>query len=138
MSAAEFWKYLHDGGIEAIRGSVPGDVVVDISIMYLREQFPGSGDSFTITLFGCSRFEYQAHGQPPCLDLAAIAAASPEIYGLKTADPIEVNCVMGTLRLAYDSASIVLDSGEEIATAQLANACRTYWEEWSKRHQTEA
>lgn len=38
------WNALHDGGIERIVGSVPGDLRVFVAIEYLRERFADEGD----------------------------------------------------------------------------------------------
>jgi len=40
---------------------------------------------------------------------------------------------MGVLRLAYESASLSLDSGEAITVEQLAEASKGYWDDWSAR-----
>jgi hypothetical protein len=52
----KFWEFMHDGGIENITGQVPGKVSVEISIPYLRQQFPGVGVGFRIDLSDCEQF----------------------------------------------------------------------------------
>lgn len=133
MSIGEVWKFMHDGGIERIDGCVPGDVTVFVSIRYLRQRFPGAGTGFLITLTNCTRFEYAPYDEPPCRDLAAIIRLEPEILSLASDDPVVVNCAMGTLNLTYDSASVALDTGAPISTAQLSEASSSYWDEWSRR-----
>jgi len=138
MSDSEFWKYLHDGSIERIDGAVPGTVEVVVSIPYLRERFAGEGAGFRITLFDCTRFEYEAYGEPVCRDLADIARRDLELLSLGSCLPIVVNCVMGRLSLEYSASSLALDTGEPISASQLAKASAGYWEEWSKPSRSEA
>jgi hypothetical protein len=131
---AEFWGLLHDGGIEAISGAVPGVISVEISIRYLREQFPGEGVGFRIELIDCWRFEYQEYDSTPITDIEAIVALEPEIFGFgKGAHTVVVNCVMGTLTMSYGTASIYLDSGEEVSFDELAAASKAYWDAWAAR-----
>jgi len=126
---AELWGLLHDGAIEAIRGAVPGVISVDISIRYLRQQFPGEGVGLRIELIDCWRFEYQEYGSTPITDIARILALAPEIFGYGTGPhPVVVNCVMGTLTMSYGSALVYLDSGEEVSFDELATASRMYWD----------
>lgn len=131
---AEFWGHLHDGGIEAITGAVPGVISVEISIQYLREQFPGKGVGFRIELANCCRFEYQEYDSVPITDIEAIVALEPEIFGFREGpQPVVVNCIMGTLTMSYEAASIYLDSGEEVSFDELAAASRAYWDAFAAR-----
>ncbi len=134
MSSSEVWKYLHDGGIENIEGSVPGDVSVHVSIRYIRKRFPGDGTGFIIRLSNCTRFEFEPYDEPACTELAEIVRLDPEILSLQSADPVVVNCVMGTLNLAYTHATVTLDSGVPVSLEELDAATKTYWEEWSQRN----
>jgi hypothetical protein len=131
---AEFWGLLHDGGIEAVSGTVPGVISVEISIRYLRQQFPGEGVGLRIELIDCWRFEYQEYDSTPITDIARIVALGPEIFGFGTGpQPVVVNCVMGTLTMSYGTASIYLDSGEEVSFDELAAASRAYWDAFAVR-----
>lgn len=85
-----FWGLLHDGGIDAICGEIPGAVSIEVSIRYLRQQFPGKGTGFRIDLVNCSQ-----------------------------------------LAIAYESASVYLDTGEEISPNELFAASKAYWDAWS-------
>lgn len=134
MGISEVWKYLHDGSIESIEGSVPGDVVVHVSIRYIRQRFPGDGAGFIIRLSNCTRFEFEPYGEPACNELAEIVRLDPEILSLQSADPVVVNCVMGTLNLAYAHATVTLDSGIPVSLEELDAASAGYWDEWSQRN----
>ena len=133
MGISEIWKYLHDGGIERIDGLVPGDIDVIVSIRYIRQRFPGDGTRFVVTLANCTRFEYEPYDEPACSDLSEIVRRDLEILSLESAEPIVVNCVMGTLNLAYAGISVALDSGAPVSVAELAAASYSYWNEWSQR-----
>jgi hypothetical protein len=134
MSISEVWKYLHDGSIESIEGSVPGDVTVHVSIRYIRQRFPGDGTGFIIVLSNCTRFEFEPYDEPACNELAEIVRLDPEIVSLQSADPVVVNCVMGTLNLAYTHVTVTLDSGVPVSLEALHAASAGYWEEWSQRN----
>jgi hypothetical protein len=134
MSNSEVWKYLHDGSIDGIDGSVPGDVAVHVSIPYLRKAFAPSGQGFVILLKDCSLLELQDEGEPACSDLQEIARRSPEILSIVSEDPLAIYCTMGTLSLAYGSDSLALDTGEAISVQDLDHASSSYWDSWSKSH----
>ena len=128
---AEFWGILHDGGINHIDGVVPGTVAIDISILYLRQQFPGEGSGFKVILENCTRFECAEYDSSPVYDFATIVALDPEILELEqAADPTVVNCTMGTLTLSYASAAVYLDSGTPVSFDELAAASTAYWNAW--------
>ncbi|TDK63724.1 hypothetical protein [Sapientia aquatica] len=131
---AEFWGILHDGGIESISGDVPGTVSINVSIRYLRQYFPGDGIGFRIELGNCTRFEYQEYDAAPIKDFAAIVAMDPEILSLNSGHvSVVVNCVMGSLTMAYEEASVFLDSGAPVTFDELCAASKAYWDEWRAR-----
>ena len=133
MNNADVWKYLHDGRIANVTGSVPGDVRVEVSIRYLRQRFPGSGTGFVLGLSNCTLLRYEPYEGAPVRSLGEIARREIEILSLESSEPIVVNCVMGTLHLAYTSSTLALDSGEPVSVKELSDASAGYWDEWSKR-----
>ncbi|WP_156398097.1 MULTISPECIES: hypothetical protein [unclassified Duganella] len=135
MKNESFWGLLHDGGIDAINGEVPGAVSVEVSIRYLRQQFPGEGTGFRINLVNCREFAYCEYDSAPVTDFGAIAGLDPEIVSVENdSDRVVVNCVMGCLTISYDAASIHLDTGEEVTLDELSAASRAYWDSWATRH----
>jgi hypothetical protein len=125
----QLWVRLHDGGLEAIRGSVPGDLELHISIRYLRSRFPGDGTVFFVTLHGCTKFSYQPYDEPEVADLADVEALDLEILGAEAGDPLPILCTTGTLLVKYSSASLHLDTGGEVSLAALEAASESYWRE---------
>jgi hypothetical protein len=130
---SSLWNLLHDGSIERIDGSVPGDVSLLVSIGYLRNRFPGEGIGFVVLLSGCTHFTFQPYDEPVVSNLAAISALEPEILSAEAGDPLEVSCVMGTLSVSYQSTALFLDSGASVALSELDAASEAYWREWSER-----
>lgn len=130
---SSLWNLLHDGSIERIDGSVPGDVSLLVSIDYLRKRFLGEGTGFVVLLSDCTHFTFQPYGEPVLSDLAAISALEPEILSSEASDPLEICCVMGTLSVRYQSSTLFLDSGTSISLPELYAASEAYWREWSER-----
>lgn len=131
----EFWGLLHDGVIDAIAGEVPGTVSLEVSIRYLRQQFAGTGTGFRIVLANCSEMTYCKYDSAPVREFDAIVALGPEIGTADNdASRVTVNCVMGTLTLAYEAASIFLDTGEKVSPNELAAASKTYWNTWANKN----
>lgn len=128
------WNLLHDGGIDRIEGTLPGDLRLEVSVLYLRQMFPGEGEGFTVQLSNCSCIEYAPWDMPATDDLRAIEAVSPEVLSAKPGDPIEVCCAGGMLRLRYETASVQLDSGESIDIDTLQDAAHRYWTALEARH----
>ncbi|MYM71322.1 hypothetical protein GTP56_03820 [Duganella sp. FT134W] len=128
----EFWGLLHDGGIESIAGKIPGTVSLEVSIRYLRQQFPGAGTGFKVVLSDCDQFVYQEYDSSPVEDFDEIVGLEPEIVGVeKGTYPVVVNCVMGSLKVSYRAASIYLDSGDPVSLDEIAAASKAYWDAWA-------
>lgn len=128
----EFWELLHDGGIESIAGKIPGTVLLDVSIRYLRQQFPDEGTGFKVVLSDCDQLVYQKYDSPPVEDFDEIVGLEPEIVGVeKGTHPVVVICVMGSLKVSYAAASIYLDSGKPVSFDELAAASKAYWDAWA-------
>ena len=134
MNHFAIWNCFHDGVIERITGRVPGDITFYVDIAYLRNRFAGSGGSFRVTLSECTRFEYEAYDEKSINDLAEIERLEPMVLSVETEEPLVINCVMGTLRLAYGSALIATDSGQSVSAEELKEASCGYWAEWSAKH----
>ena len=116
---SSLWNLFHDGSIEHIEGTVPGNASLLVSIQYLRDRFPSAGTGFVVSLFDCNLFTFQPYDEPEISDLAKIAALEPEILSAEPSDPLEICCTLGTLLLRYKSAALALDSGEPVSLAEL-------------------
>lgn len=129
------WNVLHDGSIIAIHSALPSSVRLDVSIDYLRERFPDSGESIQVTLTNCTRFAYQDYeSQGFNTDLSAIAAIKPEILSAEMSGATSnICCVGGTLEVCATDGSIALDSGRSITLQELLDVSEAYWTEWSER-----
>jgi len=133
VNGVAVWLSFHDGTIERIVGEVPGDVTLDVCVDYLRNRFPGAGTGFRVTLSDCALFEYEPYDEPAIHEFAEISKRVPMVMAVECESPIVINCVMGTLRLAYGSMSISTDSGQFISAEELNQASIDYWSEWSAR-----
>ena len=132
MKMEYFWGLLHDGGIASIAGKVPGTVSIEVSIRYLRQQFPGEGTGFKVVLSYCDQLVYQEYESSPVEDFDEIVRLEPEILGVEEGDhPVVINCVMGSLKVSYGAVSIYLDSGDAVSVDELAAASKTYWDAWA-------
>jgi hypothetical protein len=132
MKMEEFWALLHDGEIKSIIGRIPGTVSLEVSIRYLRQQFPGEGTGFKVVLSDCDQLVYQEYDSSPVEDFDEMVRLEPEIVGVeKGIYPVVVNCVMGSLNVSYGAASIYLDSGDAVSFNELAAASKAYWDAWA-------
>jgi len=129
------WNVLHDGGIIAIQGAVPGTVRLDVAVAYLRERFSDPGDTIQVTLTGCTRFAYREFEIGEfTTDLSAIAAMEPELLSAKMLGNLcEVVCVAGVLEVIAVEGSLALDSGRSITLQELIDVSKAYWTEFSQR-----
>ena len=134
MSPSEFWNSFHDGTILNISGQVPGQVVLDVSIGYLRTRFPGVGSSFRVTLSDCTKFVYAPYDEGLVDDLSEIAKLEPMVLSVDSKEPLKVDCVMGTLFMEYRAFTIVTDANQAISGGELKQASVEFWREWSAKH----
>lgn len=131
----DIWNIFHDGVISNLKGSIPGNVNILVEIEYLRNMFPGSGSGsgFNVHLSGCTQCEFEEYDQAPISDFAGIVKIEPVILSAEDSVlPMIINCTMGVLRLAYQSATVTLDSGEPVSNHELSEACARYWHEWEQ------
>jgi hypothetical protein len=129
---ADVWGYFHDGTIERIEELGPGELILSLSALYLREMFPGTGSSFILSLSKCNLFQYQAYEQPPTQDIGEIEEQQLELLYIVSTDPLVLGCSTGTLTISYQQLSLTLDTGEPIDLEQLQEASKKYWEQWQK------
>ena len=128
------WNTLHDGSIESVGGSIPGDVGVCVRIPYLCEKLPTAAGHVIVRLGDCREFRYRPFGQDPVSDLSAIAVAGIQILSAEqVGGAVSVECVGGVLTLVYDRATIALAEGRVISQAELEAAAERYWREGEEK-----
>lgn len=132
------WGVFHDGTIERIEGAVPGSVLLSLEIPYLRAMFPGEGTSFHIRLDACTKLTYNEYDAPSTSDLNRVKQREPEILYVKSEQPLVLDCVMGTLELAYATMSVALENGTRVSEQALVEACESYWKRWQESAAREA
>lgn len=124
----DFWRFFHDGVIDRISGSVPGNVVVEIEIEYLRQMFEGDGNSFNVNLTVCTKIEYSVYDGAPISDMQEIVSNEPEILYVNETEPeVILDCAIGRLVLNYADARVSLDSGQQVTYEELEQATKKYW-----------
>ena len=130
----EVWNIFHDGSIVEIKGSLP-DVSIRIEISYLRNMFPGKGDSIWVHLIGCSTFEYLIwEEERKTSSLDEIQSFEPEILSVKEhGEMAHIICVEGELDLIYKRILFSLDTDTSVTIAELDKACNKYWDEWGNQ-----
>ena len=134
------WNVLHDGEVERIVGSVPGDVRVHVGIEYLRERFSDDGDQIVVCLSGCTKFSHRLYDAENAVkDFTSIANESGTILSAEMHDSVcRVFTDLGVLEMQCRGGSVSLDSGRAISLNELLSVAETYWDEWesnSKREQ---
>jgi hypothetical protein len=128
------WGVFHDGTIETIEGSVPGDVSLTVEIAYLRSMFEGDGTTFIIQLQGCTQLRWTEFNEEPTADILMIQEQEPEILYIISEHPLVLDCTMGTLELEYEAMSVALDSERRVNYDELISACELYWKRWDEHH----
>lgn len=127
------WNTLHDGSIESVGGSAPGDVHIRVVIAYLCGKLPTSATHIVVHLRGCRQFEYRPFDGDAVTDLFAIASADIEVLSAEeVGGVVSVACVDGFLQLAYDQVDVTLADGQKISQAELEAAADRYWTEWEE------
>jgi hypothetical protein len=135
MGSVAALKYFHDGSIERVLGNVPGDVKLQVSIDYLREQFEGAPGSFTLLLQDCKRLQFEPFDQPATSHFDGLDI---EILSVSSESPLEVMCTHGKLLVECSGLRVFLENGREVSLSDLASASDGYWDAWSRRSRGEA
>ena len=119
----DFWNIIHDGGIDAISGSIPGDIILTVGIEYLCEQLPTNSKTLQAKLVGCTIFSYTPFWKTSITELHAIAACDLEVLSAVTReDRIAVCCRDGMLELAYQAIEVCLVEGIAVTQSELEAA----------------
>jgi hypothetical protein len=133
----EVWNIFHDGIIVEAKGVMP-NLSLRIEIQYLRDRFPGVGDSFWAHIQGCTHIEYLnwENDQKQRL-LKTIVEQEPEILEVSQIDNMaHIVCANGELDLVYEAISFEIDSGAPVSIEALDKGCNAYWDDWEKRGKT--
>src|SRR5262249_402687 len=124
----EILDVFHDGSIVEIRGTLP-TIMLSIEIPYLRNMFPGEGNSFWVKIFGCESIEfYNWEEGTRTKDLNSIQSEEPEILSVEQKGDIEqITCTKGEVEILYREMDFQLDSGDGVSFKELADGCSRYW-----------
>jgi len=108
-------------------------VTLHVSIEYLRERFPESGDYFVVTLINCRSIEYRDYDTNiPVRDLSVISKICPGILSAElNGSTCRVFGDIGILDIDADTALITLDSGVEISLQDIQKEATAYWNAFS-------
>ena len=129
---AEIWNVLHDGGIAAINGVIPGDVAIRVSIPYLRKMFSADGEDIIVRLANCAKFTMKIWEEDFTTDdLERIVGTDTEILSTESEDvPVHIFTTLGELDIDFEAFSLSLDNGRQITFEELCDACENYWNRW--------
>ncbi len=129
---AELWNVLHDGTIDAIQGSVPGDIEIQVDILYLRKMFSDDGESIVVRLTNCTKLSMKIWEDDVITDdPERIASTETEILSTESDGvPVHIVTTLGELDLEFDDFSLWLDNGRQITFLELCDACENYWNRW--------
>jgi hypothetical protein len=117
------WQLFEDATIVRLERDLGDTVRVWIDAPRLRSKFGDGGTLFVVRLTRCEHFRYTPLDEPPLDDLAAIAASEPTILAAEpTSDGVAIRGSAGTLTARYESFAIELDTGRELAVAELLRA----------------
>lgn len=126
----EVWNIFHDGSIVEVKGDLP-DISLRIEIPYLRNMFPGEGDSFWAHIKGCYHLKYlnwdddKREASPN-----KIFEQEPEILSVKQIEGVaHITCVSGELDMAYETISFSIDTGVAVTIDELDKQCNSYWDD---------
>ena len=126
---AEIWNVLHDGGVAAIDGVVPGDVTIRVNIPYLRQMFSDSGEDIIVHLCNCASLTMKIWDEGITTDdPKRIVSTDTEILSTESNDvPVHIITTLGELNIAFEGFSLSLDDGRQISFEELCAACENYW-----------
>jgi len=129
---AEIWNVLHDGGIAAINGVIPGDVEIRVSIPYWRKMFSADGDDIIVRLANCAKLTMKIWEKDFTTDdIERIVGTDTEILSTESEDvPVHIITTFGELDIDFEAFSLSLDNGRPITFEELCDACENYWNRW--------
>lgn len=129
---AEIWNVLHDGGVADVDGELPGDVIIRVSIPYLRQMFSDDGEDILVHLYSCTSLSMKIWDEGTTTDDSKrIASTNTQILSTESEDvPVHIITTLGELDIAFEDFSLSLDNGSQITFKELCDACDNYWNRW--------
>ena len=129
---AEIWNVLHDGGLAAIEGGIPGDVSIRVNIPYLRKMFSADGEDIVVCLTNCTELRMKIWEEDITTDdPRQIVESGTEILSTESEDvPVHIITTLGELDIDFEGFSLSLDTGRHISFEELCIACENYWNRW--------
>lgn len=127
------WNTLHDGEITVV-AKEGADLVMFVSIPYVRERLKPIGDSFALRLRGFRGFQLlDGVGRKKSSDVQEdLAKNGIEISSAESETmPVKVATTAGYIVLDFDEIEITLDTGRFVSYEEVLQAATEYWEEWS-------
>jgi len=128
------WNTLHDGQI-TVMSQEGTDLIMFVSIPYLRRRLKPIGDSFALRLTELRSIEAADWEETkrtsffPDIAMSGLVILSTESTGM----PVRVVTNQGFLTLDFNRLEIRLDTGQVVDYETVDAACDQYWDEWSAR-----
>ena len=129
---ADIWNVLHDGGVAAIDGVIPGDITIRVNIPYLRKMFSPDGEDVIVSLANCAKLTMKIWEDDVTTDSPErIVGTDTEILSTESEDvPVHIITTFGELDIDFEDFSLSLDNGTPITFEELCEACENYWNRW--------
>ena len=129
------WSILHDGGLDRILGTVPGNVILHVSLDWVAEEFQTPTGSLDVILNGCTGIEYDEWGSAKqyvgIAELQKLDFQRLEILSASQQDDwVHVVTTLGVLRVRYAALTIQLDGGKAVSLDQLTAAVNRAVAKW--------
>ena len=133
---AEIWNVLHDGSIDSIAGTVPGDIEMRVGILYLREMFSNDGEAIIVRLANCTKLAMKIWEDDVVTDdHDRIVSTDSEILSTQSEDvPVHIITTLGELDIDFEAFSLSLDNGRQITFEELCDVCENYWNRWENEN----
>lgn len=132
MKEAPF-AILHDGVVQKISGTIPGQVNVEVRCDYLRKRYSVRGETFILQLVDCTQMRFTNEQGVVTENFEAIMKAKPEMLSADTIQQIVVvYCSNGTLEMRFRDSKIFLNETESTSVDGLEDSARAYWDEWDE------
>ena len=134
-SFPDLWNILHDGGISAITGTVPGMVSLHVDIRYLADRIAGAKTGFDISLICCTHLKFKPFdGSMPLEGPAAMASEELEILSAEMSGAVcSITCVEGILEVTAADTTIQVHDNRVVTLQELRLAAESYWKDFAKR-----
>jgi hypothetical protein len=129
----EIWNLLHDGSIERVAGSVPGDLTLQVSIEYLTDRMAPPCDGLIVILRGVAYCQALLWSDDRTSSDPQVLEDLEILSGDETPEGVRLFVSGATVDLRYEDVVVAGSDGRPLSVGDIEALATAYWDAFAAR-----